>query len=347
MSRNQQTKQSLEVIIEYERRPTNMIECIQKKGSIAVSLTVSVREQHTLATINDKSSYINMFNIVPKGSAQTNNFIVQSLKNLQDKYSAYYLDVYSADEQLIAMLKSNKKKMKKNIDFNIIDFAHDRIRAAVSYRVKKQTMYNFDNIVATPVKKTMEITKRNDENVMNANHVLSPFHKSKKKFTQHVHVATDASVRDKHSASVCITEDMKVLVSEDHGLLQSDIAELEAIGLAVRTLASPDTHLVVHTDSKGAIDRLYNQRKLQFQKANAIIRDIYNIVDSGCTVSVTYVKGHSGNHMNSAADYAARCARMLASGDIDHDEFNQKIERAGDILNARDILFSVPKKVVA
>ena len=105
--------------------------------------------------------------------------------------------------------------------------------------------------------------------------------------------------------------------------------------------------MVIHTDSKGAIDMLYNRRNLRSEKAENIVRDIYEIVNNGCTVSVTYVKGHSGNHLNSAADYAARCARMLASGEIDYKEFNHKIERAGELMNARHVLFSVPQKVSA
>lgn len=344
MSRKKQTKPSLEVIIEYDRRPTSKIDCIQKKNAIAVSITASVRERHTFATVNDKSSYVNMFNIVPKGLAHTNNFIVKSLQDIQNKYNQYYLEVYSADDQLIKMLKS--KKMKK-IGFNTIDFVHDRNKLAVSHRVKKQAVNNFDNIVATPVKKTMKMKKRDDENVMNTDHILSPFHESKKQFNQHIHVATDASVREEYSASVCVTENMEVFVSEDNGLLNTNIAELEAIGLAVRTFASSDTHLVVHTDSKGAIDMLYNRKNLKSEKSENIVRDIYEIVNNGCAVSVTYVKGHSGNHLNSAADYAARCARMLASGEIDYQEFNHKIERAGELMNARHVLFSVPQKVTA
>ena len=59
------------------------------------------------------------------------------------------------------------------------------------------------------------------------------------------------------------------------------------------------------------------------------------------------MKGHSGNYLNSAADYAARCSRMLSSGEINKEQFDQKIDMMKNIINSHDVVFSVPKKVTS
>ena len=101
-----------------------------------------------------------------------------------------------------------------------------------------------------------------------------------------------------------------VMHSGPVGINTNNYAEAYA-ALQAMTLAQPNTHLVIHTDSKLVLNWLSGQWRINSPDIQAIVRAFHaRAIEGHKTFEMLWVKGHGDDMNNRSVDKAAKLAAL-------------------------------------